>query len=303
MKVWISGPAAAFQLKLPRATSVADTFLHNQDPIFPVHHANIDRVWMKWAVLPGKSWGKLPDQKWFDEAPWFFFDVNGKEVNRPRKDYFDYRALGISFKDEDPNARPLQLPIEVFPMVGAAPTPTIAAAQVVNIAIKIDAGTTAPTVVPLLPPSTPNTAALDTFGKTMATVDRQRETVTLTLHNIEVANAGSTGFDLFLVEGVPDLQSLHPHHPSHIGLIHLFGHGAGTQERFDQTFDVTQVVSAFKMQSLAEVKLIVVPYSLTTIPKLQVAPIPFPVGSLKVDGISLRKGDKVSRQSDSSHPH
>jgi len=63
------------------------------DPIFSIHHCNIDRLWAEWSCMPGKKWGKLPSDYWFNERPWFFFNIDGKSVNEPRKMYFDYRAL------------------------------------------------------------------------------------------------------------------------------------------------------------------------------------------------------------------
>lgn len=80
------------------------------DPIFCIHHTNIDRLWAKWSCMPGKDWGVLPPKAWFDERPWIFYDTDRSEVNEPRKYYFDYRALGIRFKDEDMSCTPLQLP-------------------------------------------------------------------------------------------------------------------------------------------------------------------------------------------------
>jgi hypothetical protein len=91
------------------------------DPIFPVHHSNIDRLWAVWACMPGKSWGKLPSGYWFDERPWFFYDTDGKVVNEPRKAYFDHRALGIRFKYEDTGCKPLALPdVEKMAVAAAA---------------------------------------------------------------------------------------------------------------------------------------------------------------------------------------
>jgi hypothetical protein len=65
------------------------------DPIFSLHHTNIDRIWAEWSCLPGKTWGKLPPAAWFLERPWFFFDPKGNCVNAPRFAYFNHRKLGI----------------------------------------------------------------------------------------------------------------------------------------------------------------------------------------------------------------
>ena len=46
------------------------------DPIFWVHHSNIDRLWAEWSCSGGKTWGVLPPQAWLDEAPWSFYDFD-----------------------------------------------------------------------------------------------------------------------------------------------------------------------------------------------------------------------------------
>src|SRR5260370_25422169 len=37
------------------------------DPVFSVHHTNIDWLWVQWACMPGKTWGTMPSSSWFDE--------------------------------------------------------------------------------------------------------------------------------------------------------------------------------------------------------------------------------------------
>jgi hypothetical protein len=67
------------------------------DPIFWVHHANIDRLWREWAASPGKIWGPLPPDEWFDEAPWTFIDADGSEVRKPRRFYIDADNLSTAY--------------------------------------------------------------------------------------------------------------------------------------------------------------------------------------------------------------
>ena len=54
------------------------------DPIFPVHHSNIDRLWAKWSCMPNKSWGKMPSAAWFNETPWVFFGLWQRDCARPQ---------------------------------------------------------------------------------------------------------------------------------------------------------------------------------------------------------------------------
>jgi len=56
------------------------------DPVFWVHHTNIDRMWAEWASKPGKRWGPLPPDSWFDERPWTFLGVSGNEHTFSRRE-------------------------------------------------------------------------------------------------------------------------------------------------------------------------------------------------------------------------
>jgi len=49
------------------------------DPVFWVHHSNIDRIWAVWECLPERTWGNLPAAAWFEEQPWNFFDADGSQ--------------------------------------------------------------------------------------------------------------------------------------------------------------------------------------------------------------------------------
>jgi len=62
------------------------------DPVFWVHHANIDRLWARWAGTPGKEWGPLPSPDWFDEKPWLFVDTDGSDVTVSRRDAIELLA-------------------------------------------------------------------------------------------------------------------------------------------------------------------------------------------------------------------
>ncbi len=56
------------------------------DPVFWVHHANIDRMWAEWASKPDKRWGPMPPDEWFDARPWLFLDVDGRERTVSRRE-------------------------------------------------------------------------------------------------------------------------------------------------------------------------------------------------------------------------
>ncbi|MEQ8208258.1 MAG: tyrosinase family protein [Lacipirellulaceae bacterium] len=71
------------------------------DPIFWVHHANIDRLFEMWVRLPNREWGYFPEASWFVEKPWFFYDAEGAIHNEPRHYYLYGRNIRASYDDID----------------------------------------------------------------------------------------------------------------------------------------------------------------------------------------------------------
>src|SRR6185295_19032053 len=94
------------------------------DPVFWVHHANIDRMWAEWASKPGKRWGPLPPDSWFDERPWTFLVVDGNEQKPSRREAI---ALIAEYDIHYPQALVLA-PLAPVAVAGAPPPPPTAEA-------------------------------------------------------------------------------------------------------------------------------------------------------------------------------
>lgn len=58
------------------------------DPIFWVHHANIDRLWECWSVRHGKDKNPIADQSWMN-TEFSFVDENGSPVSMKVAELFD----------------------------------------------------------------------------------------------------------------------------------------------------------------------------------------------------------------------
>lgn len=76
------------------------------DPIFWVHHCNIDRLWRRWECRTDVTWGTFPTD-WLDASPWYFQDADGTVHNHPRRWYLEDANLGVAFDTTDPTCTPL----------------------------------------------------------------------------------------------------------------------------------------------------------------------------------------------------
>ena len=242
------------------------------DPIFPIHHSNIDRLWAVWSCMPGKKWGKLPSDYWFNERPWFFYDVDGKVINEARKFYFDYRKLGIRFKYEPPHCTPLSLP-EGKP--GEARLQALQAVQLmVETPVAVNVLSASRAVVPIAPAmkqqfqsrlSTPST--LNAQASPGAT-----PRLLLRLRRVDLGAVEATGFDLYLTAD-PN-RELRRSDASFIGSIALFRHSHNSIDaenhshsetsEMDETFDISKPAAAMVNANTDNLSLVVVPYALLT---------------------------------------
>ncbi len=80
------------------------------DPIFWVHHANVDRLWTIWECrnrVWGSDPGKDPLRAWLSAAPWWFHDSDGSVRNSSRAFYVRRDRLGIRYDTDDRACTPL----------------------------------------------------------------------------------------------------------------------------------------------------------------------------------------------------
>ena len=242
------------------------------DPIFPIHHSNIDRLWAVWACMPGKKWGKLPSSYWFNERAWFFYDTDGKVVNEPRKAYFDYRALGVRFKYEDPECKPLALPDVGKDPLRAEAVAVARAKVVAEFPKPVSALAANRSVVSVGGKAPQQLVGSVTAMKTRAKKENIGQRLVLRLHGVQLGTVPGTGFDVHLTTNPK--AALSRSDKSFVGSIALFRHGdQGTAHQHAgghaggtiESFDVSGAAAAAD-ENLEGLSVVLVPYSLLAVP-------------------------------------
>ena len=231
------------------------------DPIFWVHHANIDRLWRQWLCDTPRNWGAYADQAtldaWFAKKAWpFRVSASGDEVLKPRGAYM----------------RAADQPYVYASQATGCPEPTLAAlndrrdasavsprVQRLRTVAQVGANA-APVVV-----DGPSPATVSLTSQLPATNDRGVSSVRraladsrpaapvrlfLDVSGLEVSGYGRLGYNVFvnLPRGSPATRAS----PHFVGVLKLFGAArragaapdvhAGHRTPVVQTFDVTRLI-------------------------------------------------------------
>lgn len=82
---------------------MSDPALSARDPVFLLHHANVDRLWKRWLDQGGGRANPQDNQKWMNAA-FTFFDEKGTEVRMSVKDALETESQLDYRYDDDPPA-------------------------------------------------------------------------------------------------------------------------------------------------------------------------------------------------------
>lgn len=117
------------------------------DPVFWMHHCNIDRIWASWNKNGGKN--QVQDQSTFDNKQFVFADENNTKVTGTVKDFLDLAPLNYTYAEFEP--APPDFSAQNNTLLASAPP--VAAGQAeqvalgtkpVTVALKAPQGLTAP---------------------------------------------------------------------------------------------------------------------------------------------------------------
>lgn len=229
------------------------------DPIFWVHHANVDRLWAAWECLPDRRWGTVPPDEWLAATPWSFHDADLTVKSLSRRQYLTSRTLAVAYDDADPACRPLSAtpppsrltdaqPASASPQerqeIGSGRGLVLSAVEPVVRNVALEGG-------PVL--GEPSVRAALTASATS-------RRLVLELRGIRYTGPPSVGYEVY----VSHLTTAENSRGTLVGRLRLFGTvHAGHTGPSTQTFDLTRLALA-QSADLTQVRVTIQPFDLLT---------------------------------------
>lgn len=220
-----------------------------RDPIFWLHHANVDRLWGEWLHLGGGR--RNPDDSLWLGTRFTFFDIAGRRIEFSASDVLDLNRLGYSY-DKGISTQVIQPSIEMAKPQGRNVIKEFRAGMQVDV-VATDKSSRilqgSPVTIPLVvePTQRPKvTAALKGFqGRDEA----DRRVLRVVFDDVRYDTRPNRFYSVYL--NLSQLGQGHdPNSPHFVGLITFFesanraamGHALGMR-RADEariTFDITE---------------------------------------------------------------
>ena len=217
------------------------------DPVFWLHHCNIDRLWESWNRLPGRTNPAWPDR------PFPFADANGKAVSVLPKNASRVAQLKYQYDA-------YYVPKKVVPM--PAPVASLTAGAAISVTRATATGevalANARVDVPLQPAASP-TAAAPTQQKTFGLSAPSRR-LYLVIGGITAAEDDDSTYNVFLdlPEGQTDAPTTDPHYVGTLNFFNAAGHEDHAAAGHNTTFNVTDTVKALQGKLTATPKVTLV---------------------------------------------
>ena len=232
------------------------------DPIFWLHHAQIDRLWNRWIQLGGGR-ANPSSSAWLSRS-WNFFDVNSSQVAQTDSQVLTTAALGYRY-DDDPS--PGALPVSAVRTLALGTNAEEEEPEVTREGEELGASG------PVELGATPATASIDLADaepeRLGLALDRPAEQpggyVTLLIDGIEVEQAPPAPYRIYI--NMPDADAgTDPHTPHFVGFLEWFGlehshHPEGPVPPA-RAFDITSIVHQLQAEGRwdpAEAQLTFVP--------------------------------------------
>lgn len=205
-----------------------------QDPIFWLHHANIDRLWQRWLRQGGGQVNPTDDVDWMNDT-FTFYDENRTRLQMSAEDVLD-PATQLNYIYDDPLTRT---------SISGSPSSSITSTSNQRIAvstpqeIRVAGGNDDFTFVLNNTPLTLTAPPQNLLKRVLV----GESVVTLNITGVEYDPENPTSYDIYinLPQGIPPNQNS----PYYAGILSLFSlHQKGTF-----SLDITDVVSNLQQRN------------------------------------------------------
>lgn len=220
---------------------MGDADLAALDPLFWLHHCNIDRLWAVWLAQGG---GRVnpSDTLWLNQT-FVFHDENGAQANRPVSDFLDTAQVGYTYEGipapgaaEEVSAARGRGADPAMPdpeMVGASEQPVVLTGTRASVDVSIDR------------------RAVEARARDRADAAGPQH-IYLNLEDIEAERAPAVAYEVYIAADPASTEA-----PRYIGNVSFFGieHYSRTDldddvpHGFRRTFDITGRVEEMRAES------------------------------------------------------
>lgn len=248
-----------------------------QDPIFWLHHANIDRLWNAW-FQSGEANLNIQDDTTWRTTEFTFFDENGKACSLTGEDIVNSAGqLGYVYEDESYHASgaPIRCP-ENRPTAAASRsrqryTPAPQRKSLATLTETVQLGDK-PTVVQV-----PSTISNKQLGKQMG----GSSAIVLTLSGFKVTRDPEIGWEIYI--NLPSGETPNFQNGFYAGSVYLFDlEDVHRSQDRQLEFDITDLVASLHSEGLWTKEL-----TLTFVPKDLDGVSPHAVSKVSFDGITI----------------
>jgi hypothetical protein len=217
------------------------------DPIFWLHHAEVDRLWGRWLRLGGGR-ANPTDTRWLDQQ-FEFYDAERTKVTQTPRDVVSTEAQGYRYDDDPPPA--------AVPLTALVPEQAEAALERVK---GLTMASVNPEELGASEPLTLGAGATSTdielaerpgVGlESLAIPETSPSTVALVIEGITLQDPAAPTYEVYL--NMPDVgEGGHHHSPHFVGFLEFFGadheHGEHA-EGAKRVFNITSLVHELQQE-------------------------------------------------------
>lgn len=201
-----------------------------RDPVFWLHHSNIDRLWKHWQ-LQGGGRANPTEGAWLDQT-FTLYDEQGRAVTMTPRDVLDTEQLGYRYDDEAQAVTGAAAATVMAAMGGGNPQQVMAAS---SSPAGLSEGQTEVALVAEEPEAL----------RTAAARPAERRRWSLTVEDVQMERHPGVVYEIYLNRpaGLSEEQA----EPYFVGYVTFFGashmaHHGGDAKGPSHTYDITQVV-------------------------------------------------------------